>query len=177
MKARDGIDLLILAAIWGASFMFMRVAGPEFGPFALVQLRVGIAAVFLLPIFLLRVEANELTANWKKLTVLGVLNSASPFLLLTYATLTITGGFAAILTATSPIWAAMIAWFWLSDRLTRSGIVGILVGFAGVFVLVGDSVSLALPGSTIAAVATVLASFLYGLGANFTRKHMHGLNP
>ena len=177
MKAGDSVDLLVLAAFWGASFLFMRVAGPEFGPIALVQLRLGTAALFLLPIFLLRIEFSELTTNWRKLTLLGVLNSAMPFLLLTYATLTITGGFAAILNATAPIWAALIAWIWLSDRLTTSGIVGILVGFAGVFVLVGDTVSLALPGSTNAAFAVVLASFLYGVGGNFVRKYMHGLKP
>ena len=85
MKFSDVVDLVALSALWGASFLFMRIAAPEFGPLVLVEVRVFIAALFLLPIFLLRADVSELTSNWKKLSILSVMNSAAPFFLLTFA--------------------------------------------------------------------------------------------
>jgi len=90
MKAKDLLDLILLAAVWGASFLFMRMGAPDFGPVALVQLRMLIAALFLLPILYLQFGLSELGPDWQKLTLLGLLNSAIPFLLLTYATLYVT---------------------------------------------------------------------------------------
>ena len=177
MKLSDLVDLVALAAVWGASFLFMRIAAPEFGPLVLVEVRVIIAALFLLPIFLLRSDVSELTSNWQKLSILSVMNSAAPFYLLTFATLSITGGFAGILNATAPIWAAMVAWVWLSDRLNLSRIVGLVIGFAGVVLLIRDKVSLSFDGTTIAILAGILAAILYAIGGNYTKKHMSGMHP
>ncbi len=177
MKLSDVVDLVTLSALWGASFLFMRIAAPEFGPLALVEVRVFIAALFLLPIFLLRADVSELTSNWRKLAILGVMNSAAPFFLLTFATLSITGGFAGILNATAPIWAAMIAWVWLSDRLNLSRILGLVIGFAGVLLLVWDKVSLNFDGTTVAILAGILAAVLYAIGGNYTKKQMSGMRP
>ena len=177
MKFSDIVDLVALSAVWGASFLFMRIAAPEFGPLVLVEVRVIIAALFLLPIFLMRAEVSELTSNWQKLTFLSVLNSAAPFYLLTFATLSITGGFAGILNATAPIWAAMVAWVWLSERLNLSRILGLIVGFAGVVLLIRDKVSLSLDGTTIAVLAGLFASVLYAFGGNYAKKHMSGMRP
>ena len=79
MKLKDILDLLILSALWGASFLFMRIAAPEFGPVALIELRVAIAALFLLPVFLSRGDIAELKSNWKHMALVGTLNSALPF--------------------------------------------------------------------------------------------------
>jgi len=177
MKFSDIVDLVALSALWGASFLFMRIAAPEFGPLVLVEVRVFIAALFLLPIFLLRADVSALTSNWKKLAILSIMNSAAPFFLLTFATLSITGGFAGILNATAPIWAAMIAWVWLSDRLGLSRILGLVIGFAGVLLLVWNKVSLKLDGTTVAIFAGILAAVLYASGGNYTKKHMSGMNP
>ncbi|MDH4054565.1 MAG: DMT family transporter [Gammaproteobacteria bacterium] len=177
MKFSDVVDLVALSALWGASFLFMRIAAPEFGPLVLVEVRVFIAALFLLPIFLLRADISELTSNWKKLSILSVMNSAAPFFLLTFATLSITGGFAGILNATAPIWAAMIAWVWLSDRFSLSRILGLLIGFAGVLLLVWNKVSLSFDGTTVAILAGILAAVLYAIGGNYTKKHMSGMHP
>ena len=177
MKFSDVVDLVALSALWGASFLFMRIAAPEFGPLVLVEVRVLIAAIFLLPIFLLRADVSELTSNWKKLSILSVMNSAAPFFLLTFATLSITGGFAGILNATAPIWAAMIAWVWLSDRFSLSRILGLLIGFAGVLLLVWNKVSLSFDGTTVAILAGILAAVLYAIGGNYTKKHMSGMHP
>lgn len=177
MKFSDVVDLVALSALWGASFLFMRIAAPEFGPLVLVEVRVFIAALFLLPIFLLRADVSELTSNWKKLSILSVMNSAAPFFLLTFATLSITGGLAGILNATAPIWAAMIAWVWLSDRLNLSRILGLIIGFAGVLLLVWNKVSLNFDGTTVAILAGILAAVLYAIGGNYTKKHMSGMHP
>src|SRR5512143_1993566 len=112
MRTRDLLDLVALAALWGASYLFMRLGGPEFGPIALVQVRVGLAAAVLVLLLLARGGATALRTHARPLLFVGVMNSALPFCLLTYGTLTITGGFAAILNATTPMWAALVGWFW-----------------------------------------------------------------
>ncbi len=177
MKFSDTADLIALSALWGASFLFMRIAAPEFGPIVLVEVRVFIAALFLLPIFLLRANVSDLKSHWKKLAILGVLNSAAPFILLTFATLSITGGFAGILNATAPIWAAVIAWVWLSDRLNLSRIIGLFIGFAGVLLLIWNKVSLAFDGTTVAILAGILGAVFYAIGGNYAKRYVSGLNP
>jgi len=177
MTLRDTIDLVILATVWGASFLFMRIGGPEFGPVVLVELRVAIAVLFLLPILLMRAGLGELTGNWKRLTVLGALNSAVPFLLLTYSTLHITGGLASILNATAPLWAALIAWIWLADKLNASRIVGLVIGFGGVYLLVWDKISLSLGQATLAILAAIIASAFYGFGGNYTKQYARNIKP
>lgn len=177
MKFSDIVELVALGAVWGASFLFMRIAAPEFGAAVLVEVRVAIGALFLLPIFLFRSDVSELKLQWKKLTILSVLNSAAPFYLLTFATLSITGGFAAILNATAPMWAALLAWVWLSDRLGASQIVGLIIGFVGVLLLVWNKVNFDFDGTTLAILAGIIAAVFYAIGGNYTKKNMSGMNP
>jgi drug/metabolite transporter (DMT)-like permease len=176
MRFRDSVDLVVLAAFWGASFLFMRIAVPEFGPVVLAQLRVTIAALFLLPILLLRSDTSELIVHWKILALLGVLNSAIPFYLLSFSTLHLSGGFASILNATAPLWAAVVAWLWLSALLDRYKISGLLLGFAGVLILVWNKVSFATGASTLAIFAAIGAAAFYGIGANLARKYVSGIS-
>ena len=176
MKAKDILDLVLLAAVWGASFLFMRLGAPDFGPVALVQLRMLIAAVFLLPILYFQFGTSELRPDWQKLTMLGFLNSAIPFLLLTYSTLYVTAGFSSVINATAPLWGALIAWLWLSEKLTPTGVIGVLLGFVGVAILAGDKDSLAMPGSTLAVAAAVGGAFFYGIGANYAKRYTKHLN-
>jgi drug/metabolite transporter (DMT)-like permease len=176
MKAKDLVDLILLAAVWGASFLFMRMGAPEFGVIALVQLRMLIAALFLLPVLMLRVGVSELPRNWKPLTMLGFYNSAIPFLLLTYSTLYVTAGYSSVFNATAPLWGAVVAWVWLSERLNTFGVIGVIVGFLGVAVLTGDAESLAGQGSTLAVIAAVSGAFFYGIGANYARRYTRHMN-
>ena len=177
MRSKDTLNLLILAALWGASFLFMRIAVPEFGPIVLAELRVVIASLFLLPILMMRADVGELRTHWKKLATVGTVNSALPFMLLPFATLYLTGGFASILNATSPLWAALIAWIWLSAKLDVSRLTGLVIGFGGVVVLVWNKASFDLGGVTLAIIAAILASVFYGIGANYTKKYMQGMTP
>ncbi|RLA27648.1 MAG: EamA/RhaT family transporter [Gammaproteobacteria bacterium] len=176
MRIRDVVDLLVLAALWGASFIFMRIAAPELGPFVLGFLRAVIAALFLLPFLLVRAGTAELKKHWKKLAMVGILNSAIPFFLLAFATLSLSGGFASIINATAPLWAAVIAWIWLSEKLDGSRTAGLIIGFAGVVVLVWNKQGINLPGALLAVLAAISAAFFYGLGANFTKRYMQGIN-
>ena len=176
MKAKDLVPLFLLAAVWGASFLFMRIGTPEFGPVVLVQLRMLIAAVFLMPILVVRVGFRDIPRNWKTLTLLGACNSAIPFLLLSYATLHVSAGFSSIVNATAPLWGVAIAWLWLSDRPNRTGICGLLVGFAGVVILTADSKSLVSPDSTLALGAAVGGAFFYGVGVNYAKRYTNHLS-
>jgi len=177
MKTRDLIDLVALGILWGASFLFMRVAGPEFGAFALVEVRVAIAALVLLPMILARGQGSELTDNWIALGVLGIHNTALPFLLFTWATLYLTAGTSAILNATAPIFAAIIAWAWLGEKLNVSRAAGLLVGTAGVWLLVRDKVGASMADTTLAVMAALGGALLYGIGGNFTRRYARHIKP
>jgi len=181
MRPRDLTDLLLLAALWGASFLFMRVAAPSFGPLALVEVRVAIAAVFLGALLAWRGELGTLRAHPGKLALLGVLNSALPFVLLTFATLHVTAGFAAILNATVPLWTALIGWLWLRNAIRPLQWLGLAIGLAGVAVLVWGKASFTPSatqlGTTLALAAALVATFAYGLSANFTRRHLSAVRP
>ncbi len=174
MKTRDLIDLVLLAAVWGASFLFMRVAVPEFGPVPLVAVRVAVAALVLLPLVAWRHELGPLKRQAGRLALLGGLNSALPFVLLSYATLTVTAGFAAILNATTPLWTALIGWLWLRNRIAPGQAVGLGLGLVGVVVLVWGKTGLA-PGSrewavTLAVAAAMLATACYGMAAHYSKR-------
>jgi drug/metabolite transporter (DMT)-like permease len=173
----NAVELTVLAAIWGASFLFMRVAAPELGPVALIALRVGIAAAALLPVLALRGGLGQLRGRGWSVLVVGALNSALPFCLLAYATLSVTAGFAAILNATTPLWGALVAHFWLRDRLDRGRALGLLVGFAGVGFLVWGRASFRPGGGGLAVAAALLATLSYGVSASYTKRYLAGMNP
>lgn len=175
MRARDVIHLLVLAAVWGASFIFMRRAAPEFGPVPLVAVRVGIAAAFLLAIMTLRGRTTELRTQPLALLVVGILNSALPFALIGFAVLHISGGHAALLNASTPLWGALVAWLWFGDRLNRSRVCGLLLGLAGVAVLSGGRGGGAGETSLLAVAAMLLATLSYGVSASYTRRYLSQL--
>jgi len=178
-KAPWLIDFILLAAIWGASFMFMRVASHEMGAFAAAGLRVCVAALFLLPLLLARGLGRSLLQHWKLTFAVGVLNSAIPFVCFTYALLSITTGLSAILNATVPLFGAVLAWLWLKDRPSKSRMLGLAVGFAGVTMLAWDKASFKpdASGATTgwAVLAVLLACFCYGLAASVAKRFMGGL--
>ncbi len=181
MKAADVVDLLLLAALWGASFLFTRIAVAAFGPVALVELRVLVAAAFLLAIVAWRRELAALRANLGRAALLGLINSALPFFLFNYATLTITAGFASILNATVPMWTATIGVLWLRERLRISQWLGLALGLIGVAVLVWGKVDLR-PGSsqwtvTLAVAAALAATLAYGAAVHLARRMQAGVAP
>lgn len=175
MRFRDRLVMALLAAIWGASFLFQRDAAPEFGPLALVQVRISVAAAFLLAIVAWRGQVRQLRSHVGAMVVLGAISTLVPFCLFTYATLSITAGFASVLNATAPLFAAVIGWLWLRESLSRLRSLGVAVGFAGVVILV--SPKLALSGENAAIAAGLLASTCYGLAGHFSRHKLKGVAP
>jgi drug/metabolite transporter (DMT)-like permease len=181
MKNTDLIELIALGAIWGASFLFMRIGAPEFGPVALTALRVGGAALMLLPLVLWHGQIGVMRTHWKAIAIVGLFNSALPFVLFSIAALAINAGLASIFNATAPLWGALIAWLWLNDRLSPSRVLGLAVGFVGVVFLAWNKASLQ-PGkhgvSAAAAIgACLLATLGYGFAANYTKHKLGGVPP
>ncbi|MCV2368798.1 DMT family transporter [Roseateles oligotrophus] len=180
MKTFDLAELTLLAAIWGASFLFMRLGAHEFGPVAMAALRVGGASLMLLPLLAARQGMAELRREWRALAIIGLLNSALPFALFSFAALSISAGLSSIVNATTPLWGAVIAWVWLAQRLNRLRIVGLALGFAGVLYLAWDKASFK-PGADHSAVwamvACLTATFCYGLAANFSKRYTAHIAP
>lgn len=177
MKQRDLADLVLLAALWGGSFLFMRYAAPAFGALPLMWLRVAIATVCLLPLLVWRGQVGALRERIGVVTVMGLFNSAIPFVLIAWATLSITAGLASILNATVPIMTALIGAVWLRDRLGAGRVAGLVIGMAGVVLLAADKADFKPGGSGWALLAMVGATLCYGFAANFTKRYLTGVPP
>jgi drug/metabolite transporter (DMT)-like permease len=175
------VDFILLAAIWGSSFLFMRIGTVEFGALPTAAVRVAVAAVFLFPILAWRGQVPLFARHWKKVCAIGVINSGIPFLCFSFALLSITTGLSAILNATVPLFGALIAWWWLRDRPTPSRLLGLAIGFAGVALLAWDKASFKTDASGIApawaVLACLFATFCYGIAATATKKYLTGLPP
>ena len=180
-------EFCLLAALWGASFLFMRIGATEFGALPTAGLRVGLAALFLLPIFLRRGVWSDFKNHAGRILFVGLLNSALPFALYSYAVLHIATGLSAILNATVPLSGAVVAWLWLKDRPDASRILGLVLGFAGVALLIlGKAKTPLLPTPAapspsahtfIAMGACLLATLCYGVAASFTKRYLTGVHP
>ncbi len=169
---RTPLELTLLGAIWGCSFLFMRVAVPSFGPFALVEVRLVLGALVLLP-FLWRARAQFPPRRWLWLAPIGLINSALPFVLFAYAAEQAPAAIGAICNAMTVLFAALIAFLFFGEKIGMRRAGALLVGFAGVVVLATAKVSGLSIGTAV--IAGAAASLLYGLGVNLVKRHMTGL--
>src|SRR5687767_4806462 len=167
-------ELLLLGAIWGGSFLFMRIAAKDFGAFALVEVRLALGALILSP-FLFRVKAQLKLSHWLRFLGIGIINSAAPFVLFAWATQRAPAGVVAISNATVVMFTSLVAFLLYGEKISKRSTVGLILGFVGVAVLASGKTS---GGSVLeAALAGVLASILYGFGANFTRRYLADVPP
>lgn len=167
--------LTLLAAIWGASFLFIREATHDFGPLALMFMRTFLAFLVLTTIMAALRNLPDIRSRWKAFLIMGTLNAALPFTLIATAELTLTASMAAILNSTTPLWTALISALWLREKLTPTKILGLLLGVIGVSVLVGGS-PLEFDGNYLIAVCAMLsAAFCYGLGTVYASRHVKGI--
>jgi drug/metabolite transporter (DMT)-like permease len=181
MTRRNLAELVLLASIWGASFLLMRLGAVDFGPVALAFVRVAGASLLLLPMLAWRGQGGALRQHWRPIAVIGLVNSALPFVLFTVAALVLNAGLSAVFNATSPLWTAVVARLWLGERLTPMRWFGLALGFAGVLGLVAGKASLQ-PGEhgvspALGIAACLAAAVLYGFAANYTRKTLAGVPP
>lgn len=175
MRARDAGALVVLAALWGSSFAFIRIAVPSFGPVGLVVARVALGAGLLWAFSVALRRPVELRPYAGRLLVLAALNAALPYILISAAELQITASFAAVLTATVPLFAAVFGFVWLDERLTLWRIAGLVGGVIGVALMVGWS-PVAMTGSTGLAIAAMLVGSACYAGAGiYTRLRLAGV--
>jgi drug/metabolite transporter (DMT)-like permease len=167
------VDLFLLGALWGAAFLFIRIAVPHFGPIALVEVRVVIAASLLLVFVLARRYGSHFAGRWRALTLIGAINTAVPFALYAYATRTIPAGFSAVLNSTVPLLGALMGRVFFKETLGLERGLGLAIGFFGVLVLVAPKLTLG--GSALAIVAALGGSSLYALSAHLTRRLLPGI--
>ncbi len=169
MTTASLLRLLLLSAIWGGSFLLIRVGAPAIGPVPLMEARVLLAAVFLAGVGLLLRRPLAWRAHWRHYLLVGFFNSALPFLLFGYAALTLSAAMLSILNATSPLWGALIAAVWQRAPLGGHTLAGLALGIAGVGLLVGfDRVAL-LPGAGLAIAASLAAALCYAVASNYTK--------
>lgn len=172
------VDLVLLAALWGASFLFMRIGAAEFGAVPTAGVRVTIAMLVLLPLMWMRGQTGDFARNWKATLLVGVSNSGLPFALFAFALLTINSGLAAVLNATVPMFGALVAWAWFRERPDNSRLAGLVIGFVGVALLAGHSAGFKSEGriSPVWAVLACLGACLsYGISASATRRYLTGV--
>ena len=168
------VELGSLAAIWGASFMFQRVAAPEFGALPLGEIRLVLGALALLP-FLWRDRLQFPAALWPRLLVIGAINSAVPFVLFAWAAQHAPAGIVAISNSMAVLFTALVGYLIYGERIGGRHTLALFAGFAGVLVLASAKTAGASVGWAV--VAGTFAAFLYGVGVNLIRHHLAGLPP
>jgi drug/metabolite transporter (DMT)-like permease len=156
------LSLFTLAALWGGSFLFVRIAANPLGPAVLIEARVAFAAVTLLVVSFFLKKSLRFMSNLKHFLTLGLFNSALPFLLFAYSAQVLNVSTLAILNSTAPIWGAIIGAVWTRTWLTKEVVFGLVLGMIGVGVLVGDE-------AIIPMIAALMGVFSYGIATNYAK--------
>lgn len=173
MEIRYWILLTFLGALWGSAFMFIKVATPEFGPVALVNTRLVIASIIFLPILLRKKYIHLLRPIWKQVLVLAIMNNAIPFTLFSYASFGADSNILAILNATTAFNTMMIAYIWIGENVSIKQLIGLIVGFIGVFILVNPQNS---STTLISSLSALLAAFFYSFSTVYIQKNSVNAN-
>lgn len=177
MKISEFAALLLLGALWGASFLFIRIASPVLGPFALMDFRVLIAGFFLLIYAWMIKKLPDFKTKWKGYLILGALNAAIPFTLIATSALNLSASITSILNATTPLFTALVARIWLKESLSKGKIIGIPIGFVGVVILVGWS-PIPLTTPVLMSIGlSLLAAVFYGIGGVYVKREFARTPP
>lgn len=177
MKRKDIFMLLVLSALWGASFLFIRIGAPSLGPFVLIEVRVLLAAVTLILLVIVRKQRIHILHKWWQYLVLGAINAAIPFTLISFAELHLDAGLAAILNAMTPMFTALIAWMWVKEPFSLKKLSGAVLGIIGVGVLVGWSSGAHEGGLWIPVSFSLVATIFYGIAGVYSSRHFKGEKP
>ena len=175
MKSLHVLLLVILSAIWGGSFIFMRILAPVFGATGTACMRLLIAALFLLAYYKLSGYKINWKKDWQLLLVIGIINSAIPFYSYAYAALHIPAGLSVIVNTMSPMFGALFAALILKERLTLSKGLGLLLGTLGVFIISGSKAVTPSLESYFSVGACLLATVCYGLSGVLIKKFGQGV--
>lgn len=176
MKLRNFCELLLLSAIWGSSFLFLRIASPAFGPIFLIEMRVLSGLLVLLPVFFVMRKYQEFKLHWKMILLVSLLNMAIPFCFFAYSALNMGAGLLSIMNATVPIFTAMVGFLYFRQRLSQLGFAGLIVGLLGVAILMSESRAESGITSDLAIPAALFASILYGIAINLAAHKLQGVS-
>ena len=175
MTPADSLRLLLLSSLWGMSFIFMRVAVPEFGPIPLILVRMGLAALLLIPLLL---SVRYLRLVWEHkgaLLLLGLVNHVLPFTLLALATTRLEAGFTSLINATTPIFTALLGALFFATPVLRQQYLGLAMAFFGVYVLSANRLDFTLGGDGWFILAVLGATFCYGVASNYSKTYLSHL--
>ncbi|WFM70356.1 DMT family transporter [Halomonas sp. CKK8] len=172
MSPADTLRLLLLSSLWGLSFIFMRVASPEFGPVPLVLVRMGVGAALLVPLLLSVRYLRLVRENAGRLFLLGLINHVLPFSLLALATTRLEAGFTSLINATTPIFTALLGALFFATPIQRQQYLGLAMALFGVYVLSADRLDFALGGDGWFILAVLGATFCYGVAGNYSKTYL-----
>jgi drug/metabolite transporter (DMT)-like permease len=172
MNAAQLAALLSLAAMWGASFLFIRIAAPVLGPFPLMEARVLIAAASLWLFAAARRSRTEIASYWKQLLLLGLVHAAVPFALIAMAEVHISASTAAMLIASQPLFVALFSGAWLNEAITGRRAAGLLLGMCGVAIMVGWNPATPDRTNAFAIAGVLMAAICYALGSIYAKKRL-----
>ncbi|MUK75360.1 EamA family transporter [Aliivibrio fischeri] len=163
------LSLFTLAALWGGSFLFVRIAANPLGPAILIETRVAFAALTLLVVSFFLKKSLRFMSNIKHFLILGLFNSALPFLLFAYSAQVLNVSTLAILNSTAPIWGAIIGAVWTRTGLSKQVIFGLILGMIGVSVLVGwEAINIG-DEAIIPIITALIGAFSYGVATNYAK--------
>lgn len=185
MSNRDLIIFITLSFMWSLSFIFYRIGVPEFGSLAFASLRVVLAGLTMLVFVLISPKNREgIRDNWKVLTLVGLFSAAIPFILFAFSARSVNAGVLAVLNASVPMMSGFIASTFFKDRLSRTQILGLVIGVIGVIILMsenlfgGSSRQGAESSSGLLPMGyALLACVGYAVGANITRNYLYNVSP
>ena len=173
---RDISELIFLSAIWGSSFLFLRLTSPVFGPIFLIEMRVLSGLAVLLPLVLFLGKLAEFQKHWKMIAAVSLMNMAIPFCFFAFSAVYIGAGLLSIINATVPIFSACVAYIVYKARLSRSSLLGLLIGFLGVVVLMFNPDESFGSSGWLAILSALLACLLYGTAINLTVNNLQGVS-
>jgi drug/metabolite transporter (DMT)-like permease len=177
MRPQHVARLLLLALLWGGSYLFMRSAAPQFGAGPMIFLRMALGSLLvLLPLTLWRIGFAPIRRHWRPMAVMGVVFTALPFMGLGYAALSITAGLMAVIQSAAPLFSAIVGRIWLGEPIRPMRAVGLVVGLSGVALLVWDKVGMR-DDAGIGILITLLMTVLWGVSSNFVRVRLAGVDP
>ena len=139
MELKNWILLILLGAVWGSAFMFIKISADDFGPILLVNLRLLLAGALFLPFLLQKKYLAYFKSHFSGILILGIFSNAFPFTMFSYASLGATSNMLGILNGTTAFMTMVVAYFWLKESITPKQIFGIILGFLGILVLVNPA--------------------------------------
>lgn len=178
MNGTNWIRLLILSAVWGASFIFMRILAPTLGPVVTADLRVAVGGGALMLYFLFIRFRPQWHNHWRQYAVIGIFNVGLPFLLFSYAAQYIPASYSVIINATTPLFGAAFAARWLQEPLTRTKTIGLILGLLGVGIITGAGLPTDASDGFISSIgACLLAATSYAGAGIYIKRLASHVNP